>query len=166
MFLEPLPKCSGCLPYVFLIAFQHVTFVSVNYTTFFGDMIFIFGCHKFIFDGFSTFKVNFYAIFLHKFLKVSLSPSLYGTVIEPLHVGLLFWLLFLLFLGALIFVFILLMAHIGYLHGTKASWICFCSSSNNSWMEHMSLALCSNELITLYLLDMAWWLSHLRYWLV
>ena len=63
MFLKPLPKCSSCLPYVFLIAFQHVTFISVNYTTFFGDMIFIFGCHKFIFDGFSTFKVNFYAIF-------------------------------------------------------------------------------------------------------
>ena len=30
----------------------------------------------------------------------------------------------------------------------------------------MSLALCSNELITLFLLDMAWWLSHLRYWFV
>ena len=104
--------------------------------------------------------------FLHKFLKVSLSPSLYGTVMEPLHVGLLFWLLFLLFLRALIFVFILLMAQIGYLHSTKASWICFCSSSNNSWLEHMSLALCSNDLITLYLLDTAWWLSHFRYWLV
>ena len=63
MFLKPLPKCSGCLPYVFLIAFQHVTFVSANYTTFFGDMIFIFGFHKFIFNGFSTFEVNFYAIF-------------------------------------------------------------------------------------------------------
>ena len=85
---------------------------------------------------------------------------------ELLHVGLLSWLLFLLFLGALVFVFILLMAHIGYSHSDKASWICFCSSSNSSWLEHMSLALCSNELITLYLLDMAWWLSHLRYWLV
>ena len=26
------------------------------------DMIFIFGCHKFIFDSFSTFEMNFYAI--------------------------------------------------------------------------------------------------------
>ena len=25
-------------------------------------MIFIFGCHKFIFDGFSTFEMHFYAI--------------------------------------------------------------------------------------------------------
>ena len=94
MFLEPLPKCSSCLPYVFFIAFQLVTFVSVNYTTFVGYVIFVLGCHKFIFNGFSTFKVSFYAIFLHKFLKVSLSPSLYGTVMESLHVGLLFWLLF------------------------------------------------------------------------
>ena len=93
--------------------------------------------------------------FLHKFLKVSLSPSLYGTVMEPLHMGLLSWFLFLLFLGALIFVFILLMAHIGYWHAVNASWICFSSSSNSSWLEHMSLALCSNELITLYLFDMA-----------
>ena len=62
VFLEPLPKCSSCLPYVFFLTFQHVTFVSVNYTTLVGDLIFIFGCHKFIFDGFSTFKMNFYAI--------------------------------------------------------------------------------------------------------
>ena len=62
MFFESLSKCSSCLPYVFFIAFQHVTFVSVDYTTFLGDMIFIFGCHKFILDGFSTFEMNFYAI--------------------------------------------------------------------------------------------------------
>ena len=103
---------------------------------------------------------------LHRFLNVSLSPSWYVTVMELLHVGLLFWLLFLLFLGAFTLVFILLMAHIGYLHNVNASWICCCSSCNSSWFEHMSLALWSNELITLYLLDMAWWLSHLRYWLV
>ena len=103
---------------------------------------------------------------LHKFLNASLSPSLYGTVMELLHVGLLPWLLFLLFLGALVFVFILFMAHIGYLYSIKASCICFCSCSNNSWLEHMFLGLCSKELITLYLLDMAWWLSHFRYWLV
>ena len=62
MFLKPLSKCSSCLPYVLLIAFQPVTSISVNYTTFFGDVIFVFGCHKFIFDGFSTFEMNFYAI--------------------------------------------------------------------------------------------------------
>ena len=62
MFLKPLSKCSSCLPYVLLITFQPVTSLSVNYTTFLGNVIFIFGCHKLIFDGFSTFKMNFYAI--------------------------------------------------------------------------------------------------------
>ena len=62
MFLKPLSRCSSCLPYVLLITLQLVTSVSVNYTTFLGNVIFIFGCHKFIFDGFSTFKMNFYAI--------------------------------------------------------------------------------------------------------
>ena len=103
---------------------------------------------------------------LHMFLNASLSPSLYGTEMELLHVGLLLWLLFLLCLGALILVFILFIAHIGYLQSDKASCICFCSCFNNSWLEHMFLALCSNELITLYLFDMAWWLSHFRYKLV
>ena len=74
MFLKPLSKCSSCLPCVFFITFQHVTTISVNYTTFFGDMIFVFWCHKFIFDCFSTFKVNFYAIsfaYVFKYLTQS-----------------------------------------------------------------------------------------------
>ena len=40
------PKCSSCLPYVLLITFQPVTSISVNYNTFCGDMIFVFGCHN------------------------------------------------------------------------------------------------------------------------
>ena len=62
MFFIPLSKCSSCLSYVLLITLQPVTSVSVNYTTFLGNVFFIFGCHKFIFNGFSTSKMNFYAI--------------------------------------------------------------------------------------------------------
>ena len=58
--------------------------------------------------------------------------------------------------GVLVFTFILLMAHAGYLQVVKALCICVCSSSNRSLLECISLALCSNELITLYLFDMAW----------
>ena len=54
-------------------------------------------------------------------------------------------------------IFILFMAHTGYLQVCNASCICFCSSSSNCLFEQMSLALCNNELITLYLLDMAWY---------
>ena len=103
---------------------------------------------------------------LQMFLKVSLSPSLYGTVTKFLCLGLLScWLLFL-FLGLFVLIFILFMAHSGYLQVCNASCISFCSSSSDCLFEQMSLALCNNELITLYLLDMAWWLSHWRYWLV
>ena len=34
------------------------------------------------------------------------------------------------------------------------------------WLEQMFLALCKSVLIMLYLLVMAWWLSHCKYWLV
>ena len=48
MFLEPLSKCSSCLSYIFMITFQPVTFISVDNTTLFGDMVLIFRCHQFI----------------------------------------------------------------------------------------------------------------------
>ena len=97
------------------------------------------------------------------FLKVSLSPSLYGTVTEFLCIGLLSGLLLFLFLGLFVLIFILFMANAGYLQVCNASCISFCSSSSDCLLEHMSLALYNNELITLYLLDMEWWLSHWRY---
>ena len=62
MFFEPLSKCSSCLSYVLLITFQPVTFVSINYTTLLGDVVLIFRCHQFIFNGFPTFEMNLYAI--------------------------------------------------------------------------------------------------------
>ena len=75
-------------------------------------------------------------------------------------------LLFLGFPGVLVFNFMLLIAHAGYLQDHKTFYMCVCSSSSWPLLEYISLALCSSELMTLYLLDMAWWLSHCRYWLV
>ena len=62
MFFKPLSKCSSCLSYVLLITFQPITFVSINYTTLFSDVVFAFWCYQFIFYGFSTLEVNLYAI--------------------------------------------------------------------------------------------------------
>ena len=73
---------------------------------------------------------------------------------------------FLLGFGVLFFNFIVFMTHEGYLHAVKALSMYVNSSSSWSWLEQMFFALCTNELITLYLLAMAWWLSHCKYWLV
>ena len=101
-------------------------------------------------------------------LKFSLMPLLYGTVMKGLLMVLVLvpLLLFLVVLGVLFLTFMLLMALAGYLQADKTLFMCVCSSSSWSWLEHISLALCSSELITLYLLDMAWWLSNCKYWLV
>ena len=102
------------------------------------------------------------------FLKLSFRPLLYGTVMELLMkvLVLVSLLVFLTVLGVLFFIFILLMAHVGYLQAVNTFCMCTCSSSGWSWLEQISLALCSSELMTLYLLAMAWWLSHCKYWLV
>ena len=50
------------------------------------------------------------------------------------------------------------MAHGGYLQACSASCVTFCSSSSDCLLEHTSLALCINELITLYLFDMEWYI--------
>ena len=62
MFFKPLSKCSSCLSYVLLIAFQPITFVSIDYTTLFCYVVFVFWCHQLIFYGFSTLEVNLDAI--------------------------------------------------------------------------------------------------------
>ena len=104
--------------------------------------------------------------FLPMFLKLSLSPLLCGTVMEILLMLLLllFWLLFLLDFVVLFFNFILFIAHEGSLQASKALSMYVNSSSCCSWLEQMFFALHNNELITLYLLAMAWWLSHCKYW--
>ena len=64
MFFNPLSKCPCWLSYVLFIAFQAVTFESVDYTTLFCYVVFIFRCHQLIFYGLSTSEVYLYAISL------------------------------------------------------------------------------------------------------
>ena len=104
---------------------------------------------------------------LHSFLKLSLSPLWYGTIMWCFWVvsvpGLFWLLLFFFFVGFLDFILILLRAHAGYLHLGTA--VCrWSSSSFNSWgLEQMVLALCSRVPITLYFDGDVWWLPHCRY---
>ena len=132
MFLEPLSKCSRCFSNVLLITFQPITFEPVNYATLFCYVVFIFWCHQFIFQGLSTLEMYLYAIFLQMFLKLSLRPLLYGTVMTLLLMVLVLvpLLLFLAVLGILFFNFILLMAHAGYLQACNTLCMCVCSSSS------------------------------------
>ena len=165
MSLEPLSKCSRCFSSVPLITFKPVTFEPVNYATLFCYVVFIFWCHQFIFQGLFTLKMYCMPYLLQMFLKLSLRPLLYGTVMTLLLMVLVLvpLLLFLAVLEVLFFNFILLMAHAGYLQADKTLFTCVCSSSSWSWLVQISLALCNSELITSYLLDMAWWLSHCKY---
>ena len=84
----------------------------------------------------------------------------------PLLVCLLLLLLSFECIGALILFFILFKAHLGYLHLVRTFCRCYCSSCKCCWVKHTALALWNSVLITLYFADMAWWLSHFRYWSV
>ena len=57
----------------------------------------------------------------------------------------------------------LLMAHFGYLHFIRTSSRCCISSLSSLGVEHTTLSLCVRVLITLYLYDRLWWLSHCSY---
>ena len=104
---------------------------------------------------------------LHAFLKLSLSPLWYGTMMWGfwvVSVPDLFWLLLFLFLvGFLVFILILLRAHAGYLQVDRALYRWSSSFFNNLGSEQMVLALWSRVAITLYLDGSVWWLSHCRY---
>ena len=104
---------------------------------------------------------------LHTFLKLSLSPLWYGTIMWGFWMMLvpgLFWLLLFFFLvGFLDFILILLRDHAGYLYLDRTVYR-WSSSCFNSWgLEQMVSALCSRVPITLYLDGNVWWLSHCRY---
>ena len=103
MFLIPLTKCSRCFSNVLLITFQPVTCEPVNYATLFCYVFFIFLCHQFIFQGISTLKCTCMPYLLQMFLKLSLRPLLYGTVMKLLLMVLVLvpLLLFLAVLGVL-----------------------------------------------------------------
>ena len=65
--------------------------------------------------------------------------------------------------GALILFFILFKADVGYLHLARTFWRCSCSSCKCCVVKHTALALWKSVLITLYLAEMAWWLSCCKY---
>ena len=158
-----------------IILLYYVTLISIYDVTLFGYVVFVLRCHQEVFDGLAPCIVNLYAMFLAHILKLSLRPFMYGTVMQFLPVldvellSVTFFFLFLLLLdwtGALILFFILFKTHLGYLHVVRTFCRCSCSSSSCCLVEHTSIALWSNALMTLYLADMAWWLSLYRYWLV
>ena len=69
-------------------------------------------------------------------------------------------------LRTLVFFPTLFKAHLGYLHNVRACWIWSCSSFSCCFVEHTSFALWNKVLMTLYLADIEWWLSHCKYWFV
>ena len=100
MFFKPLSKCSSCLSYVLPTAFQPITFVSIDYTTLFCYVVFVFWCHQFIFYGFSTLEVNLDAIsftnvlegFTESFIiRNSYVPFTDGLVVFVVAVAVVFW---------------------------------------------------------------------------
>ena len=84
--------------------------------------------------------------------------------------GLPSWLLMLLLLSSQYLLIYLLwtlcMAHLGYLHLTKASLRCCISLWKSSGPVQTVLALCVRVPMTLYLAERLWWLSHCKYWSV
>ena len=64
MFLEPLSKCSGGFPNIFLITLHPVTFVPIDDSTLFHERIFVLGSHQEAFDYITSFKVYLHSIFL------------------------------------------------------------------------------------------------------
>ena len=67
----------------------------------------------------------------------------------------------------LIYLFwMLLMAQLGYLHLTKASLRCYSSFWKSSGLVQTVFAIWVSVPMTLYLVDILWWLLHCKYWSV
>ena len=64
VFLEPLCKSSRGFTNVFLIAVNPATFKPIDDPTLFEDWIFILGGHQEAFDGFTSFEIHLYAMFV------------------------------------------------------------------------------------------------------
>ena len=166
MFLQPFSKCSSCLTNIFFITLQPITFEPVYYATFVGNVVFIFGCHQFIFQGLATFEMNFYAIYrphvLDCFTQAFFIWNSYmgfGLCLECSVVLPGFWCIYLQLHSSYCPVWVFACCH-GLLY------VCVCSSSSNLLLEQMFFALCRSVLMILNLLFMAWRLSHCKYWFV
>ena len=84
MFPEPLSKSSRGFTNIFLIMVYPATLKPIDDPTLFEDWIFIPGGHQEAFDGFTSFEINLYAMFVTGLLK-ALTDTL---VIGYHHVGL------------------------------------------------------------------------------
>ena len=84
MFLEPLCKTSRGFTHVFLITVNPATLKPIDDPTLFEDWIFILGGHQEAFDGFTSFEIHLYAMFVTGLFE-ALTHTL---VIGYHHVGL------------------------------------------------------------------------------
>ena len=165
MFLEPLPKCSGGFPYIFLITLHPVTFVPIDDSTLIHKRIFVLGSHQEAFDGITSFEVYLHSIFLASSFRgfhsalYSMAP-LCKDFVSGCQSCSSCWFLW---AGVFILIFTLLRAQAGYLHLVRTFFKWCSSCCNNSGLEHMVLAPWCRVPITLYLELMAWWLSHCMY---
>ena len=75
MFLEPLSKSSLGPTNVFLITLHPVTFKSIYDSTSLLDRILIFGSHKEVFEGSTSFKVYLHPMITAHFLEAFTEPS-------------------------------------------------------------------------------------------
>ena len=84
MLFIPLSKCSWCFSNILLITFQPIKFEPIDYTTLFVMWSLSFGVTNSSFKVFPLLKCTWMPYFWPMFLKLSLSPLLYGTVMEIL----------------------------------------------------------------------------------
>ena len=80
MFLKPLSKSSGWLPYVLIITVHPLAFEPVDDATLHCDVIFIFGSHQEVIDGIASSVMHLYPMLLHMFFILSLKPLTYGGI--------------------------------------------------------------------------------------
>ena len=85
MFFEPLCKSSRWFTNVFLITVNPATIKSIDDPTLFEDWILILGGHQEAFDGFSSFKIHLYAMFVTGLFEALTDTLMIGYH----HVGLL-----------------------------------------------------------------------------
>ena len=164
MFLQPFSKCSSCLTNIFFITLQPITFEPVYYATFVVNVVFIFGSHQFIFQGLATFEMNFYAIFLPNvldcFTQAFFIWNSYVAFVLCLDVFCCFaWCIY------LQLSFFLLPSLGIYMLSGPSVCVCVLLPATCYW-NRCFFALCRSVLMMLYLLFMAWWLSHCKYWFV
>ena len=161
VFPESFSKCSAWLPYVFILTVHPTTLVPVYHPTFLQYVIFVFWVDKELPDGIGPFEVHF---------NVMSSADVLAGFTQSLHIGHHYvWLVViggtvcLFFLFWFLFICSLFKAHAGYLQLLRALLMWSSSSFSSWWLEQTVLALCLKVLMTLYLADRWWWMSHCRY---